>query len=91
VLALKNWKHTQTYGDAKPVACAAAQGGYAGLDPVNVSPPAKRKGRGQLVVTVTVNDQATSLAQLLLQQKTHDFAVTASISLGPVCFTAALN
>lgn len=50
-----------------PVAFAGAQGGYAGLDQVNVTLPAGLKGRGQLVVTVTVNGQATNMGQLLFQ------------------------
>ena len=50
-----------------PVAFAGAQGAYAGLDQVNVSLPATLKGRGQLVVTVTANGQATNMGQLLFQ------------------------
>ena len=50
-----------------PVTYAGAQGAYAGLDQVNVALPATLKGRGQLVVTVTVNGQATNMAQLLFQ------------------------
>jgi uncharacterized protein (TIGR03437 family) len=50
-----------------PVTYAGAQGAYAGLDQVNVTLPATLKGRGQQVVTVTVNGQATNMAQLLFQ------------------------
>ncbi len=50
-----------------PVTYAGAQGAYAGLDQVNVTLPATLKGRGQLVVTVTVNGQATNMAQLAFQ------------------------
>jgi phospholipase C len=47
------------------VTYAGPQGTYAGLDQVNVTLPAGLKGRGQLVVTVTANGQATNMAQLL--------------------------
>ena len=50
-----------------PVSFAGAQGGFAGLDQVNVALPATLKGRGQLVVTVTVNGQATNMGQLTFQ------------------------
>jgi len=50
-----------------PVTFAGTQGAYAGLDQVNVALPATLKGRGQLVVTVTVNGQATNMGQLLVQ------------------------
>jgi len=50
-----------------PVTYAGAQGSYAGLDQVNVSLPTALQGRGQLVVTVTVNGQASNMAQLLFQ------------------------
>jgi uncharacterized protein (TIGR03437 family) len=50
-----------------PVTYAGAQGVDAGLDQVNVALPATLKGRGQLVVTVTVNGQATNMAQVLFQ------------------------
>ena len=50
-----------------PAAYAGAQGADPGLDQVNVALPAALKGRGQLVVTVTVNGQATNMAQLLFQ------------------------
>jgi phospholipase C len=50
-----------------PVTYAGVQGGFAGLDQVNVSLPTTLKGRGQLVVTVTVNGQATNMGQLLFQ------------------------
>jgi uncharacterized protein (TIGR03437 family) len=46
---------------------AGAQGADPGLDQVNVSLPAALKGSGQLVVVVTVNGQATNMAQLLFQ------------------------
>jgi phospholipase C len=49
------------------VTYAGAQSAYAGLDQVNVALPATLKGRGQQVVTVTVNGQATNMAQLLFQ------------------------
>jgi uncharacterized protein (TIGR03437 family) len=49
------------------VTYAGAQGVYAGLDQVNLALPTTLKGRGQLVVTVTVNGQATNMAQLLFQ------------------------
>ena len=49
------------------VTYAGAQGTYAGLDQVNVTLPGTLKGRGQQVVTVTVNGQATNMAQLLFQ------------------------
>ena len=47
------------------VTYAGPQGTYAGLDQVNVTLAAALKGRGRLVVTVTVNGQATNMAQLL--------------------------
>jgi uncharacterized protein (TIGR03437 family) len=50
-----------------PVTYAGAQGGFAGLDQVNASLPSSLQGRGQLVVTVTVNGQATNMGQLLFQ------------------------
>jgi uncharacterized protein (TIGR03437 family) len=50
-----------------PVTYAGAQGGYAGLDQVNVSLPTTLKGRGQLVVTVSINGQASNMGQLLFQ------------------------
>ena len=50
-----------------PVAYAGAQGFFPGLDQVNVALPATLKGRGQLVVTVTVNGQASNMGQLLFQ------------------------
>jgi uncharacterized protein (TIGR03437 family) len=50
-----------------PVAYAGAQGGYAGLDQVNAALPSSLKGRGQLVVTITVNGQASNMGQLLFQ------------------------
>jgi uncharacterized protein (TIGR03437 family) len=50
-----------------PVTYAGAQGTYAGLDQVNVALPGTLKGRGQQVVTVTVNGQATNMAQLAFQ------------------------
>jgi uncharacterized protein (TIGR03437 family) len=50
-----------------PVTYAGAQAVYAGLDQVNVALPATLKGRGQQVVTVTVNGQASNMAQLLFQ------------------------
>lgn len=50
-----------------PVLYAGAQGQFVGLDQVNVSLPAALAGRGQLVVTVTVDGQATNMAQLAFQ------------------------
>jgi uncharacterized protein (TIGR03437 family) len=50
-----------------PVTYAGAQGTYAGLDQVNMVLPTALTGRGQLVVTVTVNGQATNMGQLLFQ------------------------
>jgi phospholipase C len=50
-----------------PVLYAGAQGTYAGLDQVNAVLPSTLTGRGQLVVTVTVNGQATNMAQLLFR------------------------
>jgi phospholipase C len=50
-----------------PVTYSGAQGGYAGLDQVNVALPVSLKGRGQLVVTVSANGQATNMGQLLFQ------------------------
>ena len=50
-----------------PVSFAGAQGGFAGLDQVNVALPSTLKGKGQLVVTVTVNGQATNMAELAFQ------------------------
>jgi phospholipase C len=47
-----------------PVQYAGAQGGFAGLDQVNAMLPSTLKGRGQLVVTVSVNGQATNMGQL---------------------------
>jgi uncharacterized protein (TIGR03437 family) len=49
------------------VTYAGAQAVYTGLDQVNATLPATLKGRGQQVVTVTVNGQATNMAQLLFQ------------------------
>jgi uncharacterized protein (TIGR03437 family) len=46
---------------------AGAQGTYPGLDQVNVALPAALKGRGQQVVTITVNGQATNMGQLAFQ------------------------
>ena len=50
-----------------PVIYAGAQGTFAGLDQVNATLPAALKGRGQLVVTVTVNGQATNMGQVAFQ------------------------
>ncbi len=50
-----------------PVLFAGPQGPLAGLDQVNVALPAALKGRGQLVVTVSVNGQATNMGQLAFQ------------------------
>jgi uncharacterized protein (TIGR03437 family) len=48
-------------------AFAGAQGADPGLDQVNIALPSTLKGRGQLVVTVTANGQASNMAQLLFQ------------------------
>jgi uncharacterized protein (TIGR03437 family) len=50
-----------------PVLYAGAQGTYAGLDQINVTLPATLKGRGQLVVTVTVDGQTSNMGQLAFQ------------------------
>ncbi len=50
-----------------PVTYAGAQGAYAGLDQVNATLPTTLQGRGQIVVTITVNGQATNMGQLLFQ------------------------
>ncbi len=50
-----------------PVQYAGAQGQYAGLDQVNVTLPAALAGRGQLVVTVTVDGQTSNMGQLAFQ------------------------
>jgi uncharacterized protein (TIGR03437 family) len=50
-----------------PVQYAGAQGTYAGLDQVNAVLPAALKGRGQLVVTVTVDGQTSNMGQLAFQ------------------------
>jgi uncharacterized protein (TIGR03437 family) len=50
-----------------PITFAGAQGTFAGLDQVNVALPSVLKGRGQLVVTVTVNGQATNMGQVAFQ------------------------
>jgi uncharacterized protein (TIGR03437 family) len=47
-----------------PLYYAGPQGFYPGLDQVNAALPSALRGRGQLVVTVTVNGQATNMAQL---------------------------
>jgi len=49
------------------VTYSGAQGGYAGLDQVNVVLPVSLKGRGQVVVTVSADGQATNMGQLLFQ------------------------
>jgi uncharacterized protein (TIGR03437 family) len=49
------------------VTYAGPQRTYAGLDQVNATLPGTLKGRGQLVVTATVNGQATDMGQLLFQ------------------------
>jgi phospholipase C len=50
-----------------PVSYAGPQGEDAGLDQVNAALPSSLKGRGQLVVTVTANGQATNMAQVAFQ------------------------
>lgn len=50
-----------------PVTYSGPQGQYAGLDQVNVSLPQSLTGRGQLVVTITANGQATNMGQLAFQ------------------------
>jgi uncharacterized protein (TIGR03437 family) len=47
-----------------PVQYAGAQNQFVGLDQVNVRLPATLQGRGQLVVTVTVDGQTANMAQL---------------------------
>jgi uncharacterized protein (TIGR03437 family) len=50
-----------------PVLFAGAQPTISGLDQVNVSLPSSLRGRGQVVVTVTVDGQATNMAQVAFQ------------------------
>jgi uncharacterized protein (TIGR03437 family) len=50
-----------------PVLYAGAQSSIAGLDQVNVSLPSTLQGRGQVVVTVTVDGQATNMVQVAFQ------------------------
>jgi uncharacterized protein (TIGR03437 family) len=50
-----------------PVSFAGAQPTIAGLDQVNVALPASLKGRGQVVLTVTVDGQASNMVQLAFQ------------------------
>ena len=50
-----------------PVQYAGPQNQYAGLDQVNVLLPASLAGRGQLVVTVTVDGQSTNMGELAFQ------------------------
>jgi uncharacterized protein (TIGR03437 family) len=50
-----------------PVIYAGPQGYYPGLDQVNTQLPSALKGRGQLVVTITANGQATNMGQLLFK------------------------
>jgi phospholipase C len=52
---------------AAPVLYAGPQGTYPGLDQVNALLPSGLQGRGQLVVTVTVNGQATNMGELAFQ------------------------
>jgi uncharacterized protein (TIGR03437 family) len=47
-----------------PVAYAGAQPTYAGLDQVNIALPSSLAGLGQVVVTVTVDGQATNMVQI---------------------------
>jgi len=47
-----------------PVLYAGPQGYYSGLDQLNVTLPSALKGRGQMVVTVTVSGQAANMTQL---------------------------
>ncbi len=47
-----------------PVIYSGPEGVYPGLDQVNVSLPASLAGRGGLVVTVTVNGQATNMGRV---------------------------
>ena len=54
-----------TLSEHPPASVAAGMNYVTGL--VNVGLPATLKGRGQQVVTVTVNGQATNMAQLLFQ------------------------
>jgi uncharacterized protein (TIGR03437 family) len=50
-----------------PVLYAGAQPTIAGLDQVNVALPASLAGRGQVVLTVTVDGQATNMVQVAIQ------------------------
>jgi uncharacterized protein (TIGR03437 family) len=50
-----------------PVTFAGPQGQYAGLDQVNVSLPASLQGRGQLVITITVNGLTTNMGEVAFQ------------------------
>ena len=50
-----------------PVSFAGAQPTISGLDQVNVSLPQSLQGRGQVVVTVTVDGQATNMVQVAFQ------------------------
>ncbi len=50
-----------------PVAYAGAQPTYAGLDQLNISLPSSLAGLGQVVVTVTVDGQATNMVQIAFQ------------------------
>jgi uncharacterized protein (TIGR03437 family) len=52
---------------AAPVQYAGPQGSYPGLDQVNALLPSSLQGRGQLVVTITVNGQATNMGELAFQ------------------------
>lgn len=50
-----------------PVSYAGPEGTYPGLDQVNVLLPQTLKGRGRLAVTVTVDGQASNMAQIAFQ------------------------
>jgi phospholipase C len=47
-----------------PVIYSGAEGVFPGLDQVNVSLPSALSGRGRLVVTITINGQATNMGQV---------------------------
>ena len=54
-------------GVAVPVLFAGAQGGFVGLDQVNIQIPASLKGRGEVSVVVTVDGQAANAVTLNVQ------------------------
>ena len=55
-------------GDAPAlVEYAGPQGQYAGLDQINIVVPASLKGRGQLVLTLTVDGQTANMVQVAIK------------------------